>query len=75
MSGISDVYVNDILRSMGVDVDKKKPPYWVQCYHKSKSIFGGKYEDGYMCSRCGKKVYAKEDVCPACNCTMTNVKE
>jgi hypothetical protein len=70
---LSDLYVNGILRDMGVDVDKKKPPHWITQYYHSKSIFGGKVNDGYMCSRCGKKSYSKKKVCDGCGCVMTNV--
>ena len=69
---LSDSYVKGLLRDMGVDVDKKKPPHWITQYYQS-SIFGGKYKDGYMCSRCGKKSYSKKKVCDGCNTVMTNV--
>jgi hypothetical protein len=71
---INDAFINDILRKMGVDIDKKKPPHWITKYYHSKSIFGGKYEDGYMCSRCGKHSWNKKDVCDGCNSIMTNMK-
>ena len=71
---ITDAFINDILRKMGVDIDKKKPPQWITKYYHSKSIFGGKYEDGYMCSRCGKHSWNKKDVCDGCNSIMTNMK-
>lgn len=72
---LSDGYVNGILRDMGVDVDKKKPPHWITKYYHSKSIFGGKVGDGYMCSRCGKHSWVMKDVCDGCNSVMTGVKE
>ena len=74
MINITDAFINDILRKMGVDIDKKKPPHWITKYYHSKSIFGGKYEDGYMCSRCGKHSWNKKDVCDGCNSIMTNIK-
>lgn len=70
---LSDEYINGLLREMGVDVDCKKPPHWVEQY--SKSIIGdAKYGDGYMCSRCGKHSYARTETCSGCNSVMTNSK-
>jgi hypothetical protein len=71
---LTDDKLNDILRSMGVDVDKKKSPHWITQYYHSKSIFGGKYENGYICSQCGKHSWVKKDVCDGCNSVMTKLE-
>lgn len=70
-----DALVNSILREMGVDVDKKKPPHWIQKYYKSKSIFGGEYEDGYICSRCGKHSWTKKEKCDGCDSVITETTD
>lgn len=64
----TDAYVNEILRGMGVDVDKKKPPHWIQDYYTSR--VHGKVKNGYICSRCGKHSSSKKDVCDGCNSIM-----
>lgn len=64
----TDVYVNEILKGMGVDVDKKKPPHWIPQLYRG-------YVDGYICSRCGKHSWSKKDVCDGCNSIMNNRKE
>lgn len=74
MAKITDTVLNDILRDIGVDVSKRTTAHWIQDYYKSKSIFGGKYEDGYICSCCGKKSWVKKYVCDGCNSLMTNVR-
>lgn len=71
---VTDSLLDGILRDMGVDVDKRKPPHWIQKYYQSQSIFGGKVANGYMCSRCGKKSWSKKKVCDGCNSVMEELK-
>ena len=71
---VTDNLVRGILKDMGVDVDNKKPPHWITQYYHSQSIYGGKHEDGYMCSRCGKHSWSKKEICDGCNSVMTNWK-
>ena len=69
---VTDALIKRILRDMGVDVDKTKPPHWITQYYHSKSLFGGKCKDGYMCSRCGKHSYSKKETCDGCNSVMVD---
>lgn len=52
---------------------------WIQDYYDSQTlidgkIFKSKYEDGYICSRCGKKSWVNKDICDGCKSVMTNAK-
>ena len=60
--------IEKVLRNMGVDVDKKRPPHWITKYYHSN--LGGKYKDGFICSRCGKHSWSKKNVCDGCNSIM-----
>jgi len=71
---ITNAFIDGILRDMGVDVDKRKPPHWMPKYYHSKVFLGEKYDDGYMCSRCGKHSWAKKKVCDGCNSVMEEEK-
>ena len=70
---VTDELVNGVLRDMGVDVDKKKPPHWIQDYYIFKSDpNGAKQPDGFICSRCGKKSWGKKEACDGCGSVMAN---
>ncbi len=69
---VTDGFIDSILREMGVDVDKKKPPQWLKHYHKSNAGF--KYENGYICSWCGKHSHYKKETCDGCKSFMTSAK-
>ena len=69
---VIDELVNDVLISMGVDVDKKKPPHWIQDWYVSKGVVKSKTPDGFICSRCGKKSWSKNESCDACDSVMVN---
>lgn len=71
---VTDSLLNGILRDMGVDVDKKKPPHWITKYYQSKVVIGAKCEDGYMCSRCGKHSWSKTEICDGCDSVMVDLK-
>lgn len=52
---------------------------WIQDYYDSQTlidgkIFKSKYEDGYICSRCGKKSWVNKNICDGCKSVMTNAK-
>lgn len=70
---VIDAMLNDVLKSMGVDVNGKQPPHWITQYYHSKSIFGEKHEDGYICSRCGKHSWNKKKSCDGCNSIMEEI--
>ena len=70
---VTDELVNGVLRDMGVDVDKKKPPHWIQDYYIFKADpNGAKQPDGFICSRCGKKSWGKKEACDGCGSVMAN---
>lgn len=70
---VSDGMTSEILRSMGVDVDGKQPSYWITNYYHSKMFLDEKYEDGFLCSRCGRHSWSKKKICDGCGAIMENI--
>lgn len=70
-----DSLIKDILKEMGVD--ESKPPQWIPHYYdsKGKPPMGGKRQDGWLCSYCGKHSYIRKKTCDGCNSIMENSKE
>lgn len=46
---------------------------WKRHYYVSQSLMGGKYEDGWICSVCGKHSYSRKEICDGCNTVMWKV--
>lgn len=71
---VSDSFINNILKKMGVEPDK--PPRWKPHYYISKADppMGGKRQDGWFCSCCGKHSYTRKNVCDGCDSTMKNIE-
>lgn len=51
-----------------------RPAKWKQHYYISQAAppIGGKREDGWVCSYCGKHSWTKKKVCDGCNSYMTD---
>lgn len=69
---VTDELVNNVLISMGVDVNKKKPPHWIQHWYVSKGVVESKTPNGFICSRCGKQSWSKKEICDGCSSVMVN---
>ena len=67
---LTDSLIDGILRDMGVE--PSKPARWKPYYYISKAAppIGGKRQDGWFCSRCGKHSWTKGKVCDGCNSQM-----
>lgn len=74
---ITDGMINGILRDMGVEPNK--PARWKTYIHKCIDQSTGEVyrtmEDGYFCSKCGKRSYYKKSVCDGCNSQMPKESE
>lgn len=67
-----DGIIADVLKGLGVEPDKQAR--WLPYYYFSKAAppIGGKRQDGWICSHCGKHSYRKASVCDGCKKIMTN---
>lgn len=65
-----DHTIAKVLKEMGVEPNK--PARWKPHYYVSKADppLGGKRQDGWFCSRCGKHSYARKKVCDGCDSEM-----
>lgn len=63
---VIDKILNDVLKSMGVDVNGKQPPHWIPQYYDT-------FVYAYMCSRCGKHSWSKNKSCDGCNSIMEEI--
>lgn len=73
---VTDSFVNGILKSMGCDPNK--PARWIPRIYRAidqttKEVVR-EYEDGWLCSKCGKHSWSRCEVCDGCNSTMQNPK-
>lgn len=64
--------IAQILKEMGVD--ESQPPHWMPHIHKTIDQTTGElvreFQDGYMCSYCGKHSWSKKEKCDGCNSIM-----
>lgn len=67
--------IASVLREMGVEPNK--PARWKPHYYISNAAppIGGKRQDGWICSKCGKHSYVKKNVCDGCNSQMPTESE
>lgn len=58
------------------DVVEIKNMKWRPHYYISKAIppIGGKRQDGWSCSVCGKHSYSRKEICDGCNTVMWKVE-
>ena len=63
---VSDAFIENILKEMGVNPNKQ--PHWIQQYHEFPDH--SKMKDGYLCSYCGKHSYYRAEKCDGCNSIM-----
>lgn len=67
---IIDSIANACLKEMGCEPDK--PARWLPHYYfsKAKPPIGGKRQDGWICSHCGKHSYWRASICDGCKSKM-----
>ena len=70
-----DDIIRNVLHELGVD--QSIPPTWIPHYYISKADppIGGKRQDGWTCSFCGKHSYIKAEICSGCDSHMENIDE
>ncbi len=62
----------DAMNFWNTRAPEKKVNYakWKQHYYTSAAPMGGKYEDGWICSCCGKHSYVRKEICDGCDSIM-----
>lgn len=66
------VALKEIVGSPTANVAELKNMKWRPHYYTSKAIppIGGKRQEGWCCSICGKHSYSRKEICDGCNTVM-----
>lgn len=72
--GTYESFLIELKNTPTADVAEIKNMKWRRHYYISSSPMGGKYEDGWICSVCGKHSYLRKEICDGCNTIMWKVE-